>query len=118
MPVSARAEWRFPSTASGRRKRPEHQGSATLAYLPATGIQGSVSVRYAGPQFEDDLQTRLLPKAFTVDGVISVPVARGVRVVARAENLFDEQVVSGISATGVEDLGTPQTFWLGLTFTG
>jgi vitamin B12 transporter len=103
---------------NGKRpaQTPEHQGSATIAYVPASGPQGSVSVHYAGAQFEDDLQTRQLPKALTVDGVISVPLFEGVRIVARAENLFDEKVVSGLSATGIEDLGTPQTFWLGLTF--
>ena len=97
---------------------PEHQGSATIAYMARTGIQASASVRYPGTQYEDDLQTRRLPKALTVDGVVSLPIVGGVRIVARAENLFDESVVSGISATGVEDLGTPQTFWLGLTVTG
>jgi vitamin B12 transporter len=95
---------------------PEHQGSATLAYSPAAGPHGSISIRYAGAQFEDDLQTRQLPKAFTVDGVVSVPIVKNIRIVARAENLFDEKVVSGISSTGVGDLGTPQTFWLGLMF--
>ena len=94
---------------------PAHQGSATFAYAPASGPQGSVSIGYAGAQFEDDLQTRRLPKAFTLGGVVSVPLFAGVRIVARAENIFDEKVVSGISSTGVEDLGTPQTFWLGLT---
>jgi outer membrane receptor protein involved in Fe transport len=57
-----------------------------------------------------------LPPALTVDGVLSLPLFRGVRVVARAENLFDEKVVSGLSTTGVEDLGTPRTIWLGLAF--
>ncbi len=103
---------------NGKRpaQTPEHQGSATLAYAPAAGAQASLSLRYAGGQFEDDLQTRQLPKALTIDAVISVPIFDSFRIVARAENLFDEKVVSGISSTGVEDLGTPQTFWLGLTF--
>jgi len=96
---------------------PEHQGSATVAYAASGGIQGSVSLHYAGAQYEDDLETRQLPKAVTIDGVVSVPLLRNLRLVARAENVFDAKVVSGISATGVEDLGTPQTFWLGLTFT-
>ena len=95
---------------------PEHQGSATFAYAPKSGPQGSVSVRYAGAQFEDDLQARQLPKAVTVDGVVSLPILDRMRVVGRVENLFDQKVVSGISSTGVEDLGTPQTFWLGLSF--
>ena len=107
------------ASLDGKRpaQTPEHQGSVTIAYAPSSGPQGSISVHYAGAQFEDDLQTRTLPKAFTVDGVVSAPLFRGVRIVARAENLFDEKVVSGVSATGVEDLGTPQTFWLGLSFT-
>jgi iron complex outermembrane receptor protein len=95
---------------------PEHQGSATFAYAPSSGPQGSLSVHYAGAQYEDDLETRQLPRAVTVDGVVMIPMLPSVRLVARAENIFDAKVVSGISATGVEDLGTPQTFWLGLTF--
>ena len=96
---------------------PTHQGSATLAYANARGPQGSVSIRYAGGQFEDDLESRRLPRAITVDGVVSIPISAAVHVVARAENIFDEKVVSGMSATGLEDLGTPRTIWLGLTFT-
>jgi len=95
---------------------PEHQGSATFAYSPALGAQASLSLHYAGAQFEDDLQARRLPEALTLDGVVSVPIAAEVRIVVRAENLLDEAVVSGISAAGVRDLGTPQTFWLGLSF--
>jgi outer membrane receptor protein involved in Fe transport len=95
---------------------PMHQGSATIAFTPARGLQGSITARYAGPQFDDDLQTRRLPRAVTVDGVVSVPLAAGVRLVARAENVFDERVVSGISSSGIVDLGTPQTFWLGFSF--
>jgi vitamin B12 transporter len=103
---------------NGRRpaQTPDHQGSATFAYTPQAGVQGSVSVRYAGAQFEDDLEARRLPTAITVDGAISVPLFDHLRIVGRVENAFDEQVVSGLSSTGVADLGTPQTFWLGLTF--
>ena len=106
------------ASLDGKRpaQTPEHQGSATIAYAPVSGPQGSISVHYAGTQFEDDLQTRRLPKAFTVDGVASIPLFSGVRLTARVENVFDEKIVSGVSATGVEDLGTPQTFWLGLIF--
>jgi vitamin B12 transporter len=103
---------------NGKRpaQTPDHQGSATFAYQPVKGPQGSVTVRYAGPQYEDDLQSRRLPRALTVDGVISIPITHGLRLVGRAENLFDEKIVSGLSTTGVEDLGTPRTFWLGMTF--
>ncbi len=97
---------------------PHHQASATLAYMPGSGTEASLTLRYAGPQFEDDLELRRLPRALTMDGAVSIPLIRNIRLVARAENLFDEAVVSGISSTGIEDLGTPQTFWLGLSFAG
>ena len=94
---------------------PGHQGSATLSFArPA--FSASVTARYSGPQFEDDLQTRRLPSAFTVDTVAGVRLTSDLRLFARMENLFDEKVVSGLSATGVEDLGIPQTFWVGLRF--
>ena len=46
----------------------------------------------------------------------AVPIGDHFELYGRIENLFDAKVVSGISAGGIEDLGTPQTFWLGLTF--
>ena len=97
---------------------PKHQGSATIAYQPAKGISGSATLRYAGAQYEDDLQSRKLPDALTVDGIASMPIARGIRLVGRIENAFDKKIVSGVSATGIEDLGTPRTIWLGITFAG
>ncbi len=103
---------------NGKRpaQTPSHQGSATLAYALKATVNAALTVRYAGPQFEDDLALRRLPSALTVDGVVSVPLGANFRLVARAENLFDEKVVSGVSASGIEDVGTPRTFWLGLVF--
>ena len=106
----------FRSTGKRPAQTPEHQGSATLAFAPSSALQASLSVRYAGAQFEDDLGTRPLPDALTVDGVVSIRIIDKISLVGRVENLFDEKVVSGLSSTGIEDLGTPQTFWLGLRF--
>lgn len=103
---------------NGKRpaQTPAHQGSATVAYVAKDGPNGSLTMRYAGPQFEDDLSVRSLPSTLTVDGVASLPIGRNLRLVARVENLFDEKLVSGVSASGIEDLGTPRTLWFGLVF--
>ena len=93
---------------------PSYQASATFAYGTKSGPDGAVTIRYAGPQFEDDLSVRRLPSALTLDGVFSVPLGNALRLVGRVENLLDENVISGISATGIEDLGTPRTLWFGL----
>jgi len=94
---------------------PRHMASATLGWNPASGPTLSATVRYVGKQYEDDRQTEILPDALTVDGVASVPLTPSLRLVARAENIFDEDVVTR-NATGSIDLGTPRTLWIGVRF--
>ena len=104
------------SALDGHRpaQSPVNQASATLGYEPARGPQLSATLRYTGPQNEDDLGARRLPEALTLDAYASVPLRAGVRLIGRAENLADERVVSGIASNGVEDLGTPRTLWIGV----
>lgn len=101
----------------GRRpaQSPRHAASATIAWSPVAGPFVSATVRYVGAQFEDDLGVRRLPDAMTVDAFASLPIRPGVRIIARGENLFDKQIVSGVSATGIIDRATPRTLWLGLS---
>ena len=92
---------------------PRHAASATLAWAPADGPMLSGTLRYVGAQYEDDLQTAILPAATVVDAVAGMPVARGVSIVVRAENLFDATVVTRNSGGSI-DLGTPRTLWIGV----
>ncbi len=92
---------------------PRHSASATLGWAGLRGWSASLTARYVGRQYEDDLQTDVLPAATTLDGVVTVPVGRHVAVVLRGENLFDETVVTR-NAAGSIDLGTPRTLWVGL----
>ena len=92
---------------------PRHAASATLAWDPARGPTLSGTLRYVGAQYEDDLQTAILPPATVVDAVAGLPVGHGVSIVARAENLFDATVVTRNSGGSI-DLGTPCTLWIGV----
>lgn len=96
---------------------PRHAASTTLTWQPRSGPTLSATVRYVGKQFEDDLQTDVLPEATTVDAVARIPIAAGFTVTARAENLFDKKVVTRNQAGSI-DLGTPRTLWIGLRFEG
>ena len=96
---------------------PRHSASATLAWAPQAGPSLSATLRYVGKQYEDDLETDVLPDALTVDAVASVPLTRHLSLVARAENLFDETVITR-NQGGSIDLGTPRTLWLGLRIRG
>ncbi|HVI98790.1 MAG TPA: TonB-dependent receptor [Sphingomonas sp.] len=96
---------------------PRHAASGTLAWAPDGGPRLSATLRYIGKQYEDDLETDVLPDALTVDAVASLPLTRRLRVVARAENLFDETVITRNDGGSI-DLGTPRTLWIGLRFPG
>ncbi len=96
---------------------PAHSASGTLRWSRAEGPLVAATLRYVSSQYEDDLQSDVLPSVFTVDGIASIPVARDIRIVGRVENLLDERVVTR-NAAGSIDLGTPQTFWIGLKIGG
>jgi vitamin B12 transporter len=96
---------------------PQFGASATLGWtIPR--IATAVTLRHTGAQFDDDQNLRRLPPATTLDAVIRVPLGIGLTVEARAENLTDTQIVSGISADGQIDRAQPRTFWLGLRWAG
>ncbi|WP_030539328.1 TonB-dependent siderophore receptor [Sphingobium sp. DC-2] len=93
---------------------PRHAASATVAWNPAPQAALSATLRYVSKQYEDDLQSDVLPHALTLDAFARIPVTRAISIVARGENLWDERVVTR-NAGGSIDLGTPRTLWLGLT---
>ncbi|MFZ2995424.1 TonB-dependent receptor [Sphingobium sp.] len=94
---------------------PRHAASATIAYGPATGLTLSTTLRYVARQYEDDLQSDVLPDALTIDAIARLPLWDGARLVVRGENLFDAQIVAR-NAGGSMDLGTPRTLWVGVSF--
>ncbi|WP_333717106.1 TonB-dependent receptor [Sphingobium yanoikuyae] len=96
---------------------PRHSASATLAWAPKAGPELSATLRYTAKQYEDDLQSDVLPDALTLDALARLPIGHGISLVARAENLFDEDVVTR-NAGGSIDLGTPRTLWIGVTVRG
>jgi outer membrane receptor protein involved in Fe transport len=85
------------------------QSSATLGWR---GL--SATLRYVAAQFDDDLNTRRLAPALTLDAVADIPVARGVSMRLRGENLFDARVEAALSATGVVERASPRAMWLGI----
>ena len=96
---------------------PRHTASATLAWAPKAGPGLSTTLRYIGKQYEDDLQTNVLPDVWTVDAVARMPIGRHFAIVARAENVFDATIITRNQA-GSMDLGTPRTLWIGVRING
>lgn len=92
---------------------PKLMASGTLAWSPAPRWRFAATLRHVGSQFEDDLESYVLPSATTVDAYFSAPVAGPVSLILRGENLAGEEIVTR-NQDGEIDLGTPRTVWIGV----
>jgi len=92
---------------------PKLAASATLAWKPREGWRLAATLRHVGKQYEDDLQTDILPSATTLDAYAEVPVAGPFSLVFRGENLTDEKILTR-NQGGSIDLGVPRTVWAGI----
>jgi vitamin B12 transporter len=105
-----------PGTAlDGKRpaQTPRYAASATAAWRPGRDMTLALTLRHTGAQFEDDLETDVLPPATTLDAFAQVPLVGPFSLILRGENLFDETVVTRNSGGSI-DLGTPRTLWAGI----
>ena len=95
------------SPLAGNRlaRRPRHLANAELAWTPAGALQGtdvSVAVRYAGASFDDRANQVRLGDYVLVDLRASYPLAGGIELFGRVENLFDAdyRTVAGYGTAG------------------
>lgn len=72
---------------------------------------------YRSSQFDDDLNERRLGGFFTVNAAARVEVSDGVKAFANIENLFDAEVISALSATGLETIAQRRFWQVGLEVT-
>jgi len=92
---------------------PVFAASTTLTWRPGQGWLLAATLRHVSSQFEDDLGVDRLPAMTTLDAWATVPLAPGISLVFRAENLTGERIVTRSQGTSI-DLGTPRTLWAGL----
>jgi len=92
---------------------PRWAASGTASWSPRDRWTLALTLRHVGAQYEDDLQTDVLPAATTIDAFAQFPLAGPFSVVLRGENLTDETVVTRNSG-GSMDIGAPRTIWAGL----
>ena len=92
---------------------PKLATSATLGWHPREGWLLSATLRHVGAQYEDDLQSDLLPAATTLDAFVQLPLAGTFSLILRAENLTDAEVITRNQAGSI-DLGVPRTLWAGI----
>ena len=78
------------------------------------GKSAELVLRRVSDQFEDDLNTRILKGATTLDASAAWPLSRRVQLTARVENLTDALVMAAYNGDGSIERATPRTLWIGL----
>ena len=87
--------------------------AATLAASwERDGKGAQLVLRRVGAQYEDDLNSRTLKGATTVDAYASWPLTRTLLLVARGENITNKLVMAGIGGNEVIMLGDRGQDWL------
>ncbi len=67
---------------------------------------------YGSSQYDDALATRSIPDYTSVRVGLSLQLA-AVTYQLRVENLFDEEIQTGLSSDGIRSYATPRSVWLG-----
>jgi outer membrane receptor protein involved in Fe transport len=96
---------------------PEHNANLGLHYRNPALFDASVTVRYIGEQYEDDLNTLPLGSYVTVDLFASRRITKWLEVFAGAENLLDRTYTTGRTSEGVISIGAPRSVRGGLRLT-
>jgi len=90
---------------------PRHQGALSVRYADSA-FRAGLQVRWAGRQFDDDLNVFALGRATVVDALASHPVGERLEIYAAAENVFDARY--DVGRTPVLTVGAPRSVRVGL----
>ncbi|MBB5746751.1 TonB-dependent receptor [Brevundimonas variabilis] len=75
----------------------------------------SARARYESRRFDDDLNSRILDDALTVDGRAEFALREGTRLYAAVDNLFDADVAVSQTGDAITGYGPPRTARIGVS---
>ena len=93
---------------------PHQQFAVQARYINPKLFTANVQATFVGQQFDNDLNTLLLKKFFTVDLYLGRSLGHGVEVFAAAENLFNQTYYTNLNP--VPSLGAPLLGRIGLRY--
>lgn len=92
----------------------KHQATVGLQFTPTGRLRITADLLLSSDQFEDDLNSRVLKGAATVDVYAGYKLNEVIEVYIAAKNLFDERIEAGRTAAGLVTRGPPMFLWTGL----
>ena len=93
---------------------PEWSATAGLDWRATDRLTLALAARYESSRFDDDLNSRVLDAAVTLDARGEWAFTRNATLWMAADNLFDENVEVSETGTGVAGYGPPRTVSIGL----
>jgi outer membrane receptor protein involved in Fe transport len=95
---------------------PVLSATAGVDWRPTDGLTLGVRGRYESRRFDDDLNSRVLDAALTVDARADWRIREGVALYAAVDNLFDKDIEVSKTADGVSGFGPPRAVRVGVSF--
>jgi outer membrane receptor protein involved in Fe transport len=92
---------------------PRHVAYAAARHVFSKGWL-TLEGRYSSGQFDDDLNERRLDAIFTVNASLGFRITDSVTLTGAIENLFDAEVISAVTATGLETIAQRRFWRIGL----
>lgn len=93
---------------------PEWSATAGLDWRATDRLTLALAARYESSRFDDDLNSRVLDAAVTLDARAEWAFTPNATLWMAADNLFDEDVEVSETGTGVAGYGPPRTLSVGL----
>jgi outer membrane receptor protein involved in Fe transport len=93
---------------------PQHSISASAEWKPTAKWTITTQTRFTDRQFEDDQNSRELAPFTTVDAAVFYDFSSTLSAGVQVENLFNAEIETGKSATGVVSIGAPRLVTLQL----
>ncbi|HVK82040.1 MAG TPA: TonB-dependent receptor, partial [Verrucomicrobiae bacterium] len=97
---------------------PEWSATAGLAWRPWAGGEFSADARYESARYDDDLNTRRLGEALTLDLRLEQNITASTAAFLALDNALDADIETGATADGVTLYGAPSAFRVGLRIRG
>jgi outer membrane receptor protein involved in Fe transport len=94
----------------------EHQATAGIDWRPRDRLDVAVGVRYVGPAFDDDLNTRRLDDYFVMDASIGFALDRRWSLYVRTENVLGDRYEVAQAADGLTTYGPAAIVLAGVRF--
>ena len=96
---------------------PKSQGTVAVEGDVTDRLHAMVDLRFSSGQWDDDQNTRRIGGIATVDFAMQYKIGTGVALTLSGQNIFNEKVVSALSADGLETLANERLIMGGIRFT-